>query len=74
MSPICSGHAVVTGVAPSPPRYMPLCVSRIRFSVATARRFFKTFARAQVLVRIQSVYNIVVFGRILSQEVRGKGG
>ena len=32
-----SGQAVVTGVVPSPPRYVPSFLSRIRFSIPTAR-------------------------------------
>ena len=34
-----SGQAVVTGVVPSPPRYVPSCLSRIGLSIPTARRF-----------------------------------
>ena len=35
-----SGQAVVTGVVPFPPRFLPQFVSRIGFSNSTARRFF----------------------------------
>ena len=35
-----SGQAVVTGVVPSPPRFLPSVLSRIGFSNPTARRFF----------------------------------
>ena len=34
-----SGQAVVTGVVPSPPRYVPLFLSCIGLSIPTARRF-----------------------------------
>ena len=35
-----SGQAVVTGVLPSPPRFLPQFLSRIGFSNPTARRLF----------------------------------
>ena len=38
-----SGQAVVTGVVPSPPGYVPSFLSRIGFSIPTARRFFIEF-------------------------------
>ena len=34
-----SGQAVVTGVVPSPPRYVSLCLPRIGFSIPNNRRF-----------------------------------
>ena len=34
-----SGQSVVAGVVPSPPRYVPSFLSRIGFSIPTARRF-----------------------------------
>ena len=40
----CSGQAVVTGVVPSPPRYVPSFLSRIGFSIPTAQRFSSNFA------------------------------
>ena len=39
-----SGQAVVTGVVPSPPRYMPPFLSRIGFSIPTAGRFSSNVA------------------------------
>ena len=42
-----SGQAVVTGVLPSPPRYVPSILSRIGFSTPTARRFSSYIANSR---------------------------
>ena len=42
-----SGQAVVTGVAPSPPQYVPWFLSRIGFSIPTARRFSSNVANSR---------------------------
>ena len=42
-----SGQAAVTGVVPPPPRYVPLLLSRIGFSIPTARRFASNFANSR---------------------------
>ena len=42
-----SGQAVVTGVVPSHPRYVPSFLSRIWFSVTTARRFSSNVASSR---------------------------
>ena len=39
-----SGQAVVTGIVPSPPRYVPSSLSRIWFSISAARRLSSTVA------------------------------
>ena len=41
-----SGQAVITGVVPSPRRYVLSLLSRIGFSVPTARRFSGNFAHS----------------------------
>ena len=40
-------QAVVTGVVPSPPLYVPSILSRIGFSVPTARRFSSNVANSR---------------------------
>ena len=40
-----SGQAVVTGVVPSPPRFLPSILSRIGFSYPTARRVANSRSR-----------------------------
>ena len=42
-----SGQAVVTGVVPSPLRYVPSFLSRIGFSIPTARRFSSNVANSR---------------------------
>ena len=42
-----SGQAVVTGVVPSHPRYVPSFLSRIGFSIPTARRFSSNIANSR---------------------------
>ena len=42
-----SGQAVVSGVAPSPPRYVPSILSRIGFSIPTAHRFSSNVAKSR---------------------------
>ena len=44
-----SGQAVVTGAIPSPPRYVPSFLSRMGFSIATARRFSSNVANSHAL-------------------------
>ena len=41
------GQAVVTGVVPSPPRYVPSFLSRTGFSIPTARRFSSNVATSR---------------------------
>ena len=42
-----SGQAVVTGVVPSPPQYVPSFLSCIGFSIPTARRFSSNVATSR---------------------------
>ena len=42
-----SGQAVVKGVVPPPPRYLPSFLSRIGFSIPTARRFSSNVANSR---------------------------
>ena len=44
---LSSGQAVVTGVVPSPRRYVPSLFSRIGFSIPTARRFSSNVANSR---------------------------
>ena len=51
-----SGQAVVTGVVPSPPRYAPSILSRIGFSIPTARRFSSNVANSSSRAFRQSIF------------------
>ena len=42
-----AGQAVVTGVIPSPPRYVPSFLSRIGFSIPAARRVSSNVANSR---------------------------
>ena len=53
-----SGQAVVTGVVPSSPRYVPSFLSRIGFSIPTARRFSSNVANSRSRV---FRYLVVIF-------------
>ena len=56
-----SGQAVVTGVVPSPPPYVPSFLSHIGFSIPTARQFSLNFAQmlpVYFVLRLYSEYRV----------------
>ena len=54
-SQLSSGQAVVTAVVPSTPRYVPSILSRVSFSIPTARRFSSNVANSRSCAFRQSI-------------------